>query len=223
MDDRELTAAERESMVRDQIERRGIHAPRLLAALRSTPRHWFVPPEHQLQAYSDGPLPIGLGQTISQPYIVALMTEALELRGPERVLEIGTGSGYQAAILGQLAAEVHTVERHAALALNARLALEKLGLSNVTVHIGDGSQGLPEFAPYQAIMVTAGAPEPPPPLFAQLADGGRLVIPVGSWGSQMLEVWQRQGGELQRQALCPVAFVPLRGEHGWTEDKWRRE
>lgn len=168
-------------------------------------------------AYADGPLPIGSGQTISQPYIVALMTQLLELKGNEKVLEIGTGSGYQAAILAYLASEVHTVERHADLARLAARILRDLDLKNVVVHVGDGSRGLFEFAPYDGILVTAGSPQVPPPLFDQLADGGRLVIPVGGRTGQYLERWRRSGTRVESEELTPVAFVPLRGEFGWQE------
>jgi protein-L-isoaspartate(D-aspartate) O-methyltransferase len=161
-----------------------------------------------------------MGQTISQPYIVALMTDALKLRGVEKVLEIGTGSGYQAAILGHLAEEVHTIERHEPLAMNAQLILEEQGLVNVHIHIGDGSIGLPDFAPFQAIMVTAAAPKVPPSLLDQLDDQARLVLPVGSKYSQILEVWQRQGSQFVHETITAVAFVPLMGEEGWDEEKW---
>lgn len=217
LDDEHL-ATLRERMVREQIEARGVTDRRVLEAMRRVPRHLFVPPEYRDAAYSDGPLPIGHGQTISQPYIVAYMTALLHLKGDEKVLEIGTGSGYQAAVLAHLAREVHTVERIPALAERAAALLRRLGLTNVTVHQGDGSLGLPAFAPYDAILVTAAAPRVPPSLLDQLADGGRLVIPVGSHGLQHLERWRRVGDALRRQILDPVAFVPLIGEEGWGED-----
>ncbi len=217
-DDTFLT--DRQRMVREQIASRGILDARLLEALRTVPRHCFIPPDYRYLAYTDGPLPIGEGQTISQPYIVALMTELLALQGDETVLEVGTGSGYQAAILAHLAHQVHTIERHANLAERARRALADLQLDNVQVHIGDGSQGLPEYAPYQAIMVTAAAPQVPQPLLDQLDEDGRLVLPVGSLGAQILERWQRHGAEYKRESIAPVAFVPLRGQHGWKEEKW---
>lgn len=207
----------RERMVREQLERRDITDPRVLEAMRTVPRHAFVPAEHRRLAYADGPLPIGNDQTISQPYIVALMTQLLDLKGNERVLEVGTGSGYQAAILAQLAAEVHTIERFPQLARLAARILRDLDLKNVIVHVGDGSRGLYEFAPYDAILVTAGSPQVPPPLFDQLADGGRLVIPVGGRSGQYLERWRRHGTEVFREELTPVAFVPLRGEFGWQD------
>jgi protein-L-isoaspartate(D-aspartate) O-methyltransferase len=210
-------ARQRQRMVQEQLARRDIRSPSVLEAMRSTPRHLFVAPEYRQNAYSDGPLPIGFGQTISQPYIVALMTQLLALRGNEVVLEVGTGSGYQAAILGQMAREVHTIERHAGLARAAAHLLEQLQLNNIHVHIGDGSLGLPEFAPYQGILVTAAAPEVPPALLEQLADGGRLVIPIGPRGCQILEVWQRHGAITEKRELIPVAFVPLIGEFGWED------
>jgi len=210
---------ERKRMVEDQLVWRGIHDPRLLEAMRSVPRHCFVPEEYRDMAYSDGPLPIGTGQTISQPYIVALMSESVALKGSEKVLEVGTGSGYQAAILGFLAREVHTIERHISLAEQARLVLEELGYKNITVHTGDGSKGLPDHAPYQAIVVTASAPKVPKPLLDQLDEGGCLILPVGDrWGGQTLQLWERHGAKFEYEAILPVAFVPLRGEYGWKED-----
>lgn len=210
----------RNRMVNEQIISRGVHDERLLDALRCVPRHLFVPEEYAHIAYSDSPLPIGHGQTISQPYIVALMTELLELEGEENVLEVGTGSGYQAALLAFLARQVHTIERHEELAENAEKVLRGLGLTNVLVHVGDGSLGLPKYAPYQAIMITAAAPRVPQPLFDQLVEGGRLVLPEGGAGGQMLNRWRKQGGEYAQEHIAPVAFVPLRGQHGWKEDNW---
>lgn len=205
----------RKRMVERQIARRGITSPRILDAFLDTPRHLFIPENQRLYAYEDGPLPIGKGQTISQPYIVAYMTKHLNLGGDERVLEIGTGSGYQAAILGKLAAEVHTVERHPSLAKRATKLLTDLGFENIQVHLGDGTKGLLDFAPYDAIMVTAAAPDVPVPLLDQLADGGRLIMPVGSRVGQVLHLYQRRGKEIIRDDLTPVAFVPLIGDHGW--------
>ncbi|MCD6426369.1 MAG: protein-L-isoaspartate(D-aspartate) O-methyltransferase [Anaerolineales bacterium] len=202
-------------MVDGQIAIRGITSPDVLKAFLEVPRHHFVPKTQQVHAYQDSPLPIGLGQTISQPYIAAYMTDILQLTGDERVLEIGTGSGYQAAILGMLADEIHTIERHPFLADKAARLLQSLGYSNVRVHEGDGTQGLPEFAPFQAIMVTAAAPEVPTPLLDQLGDGGRLVMPVGGRGGQVLLLYRRDGDEFHREDMVPVAFVPLIGEHGW--------
>jgi protein-L-isoaspartate(D-aspartate) O-methyltransferase len=220
MQDESRYLIERQSMVEEQIAARGLREPRLLEAMRSVPRHCFVPPDYRHLAYADGPLPIGSGQTISQPYIVALMTNLLSLSGEEKVLEIGTGSGYQAAILARLARQVYSIERHAELARRAAGILENLKFSNVSIHVGDGSLGLPAFAPYQAIVVTAAAPRLPQPLRDQLDDGGRIVIPVGGQLGQYLECWRRQGSEFTREVLVPVAFVPLRGEQGWEEKEW---
>jgi protein-L-isoaspartate(D-aspartate) O-methyltransferase len=194
----------------------------VLEAMHQVPRHRFVSPENWRLAYSDGPLPIGEGQTISQPYIVALMSEQLALQGDETVLEVGTGTGYQAAVLGCLARQVHTIERHAVLAERARQVLADLGVENVCVHNGDGSLGLPDFAPFQAILVAAAAPKVPQPLLDQLADGGRMVLPVGSQFGQSLECWQKRGDRFQHETVLPVAFVPLRGEHGWGRGRWGR-
>jgi len=207
-------------MVSGQIERRGLTEVRLLQALRSVPRHRFVPLDVQDQAYNDSPLPIGSGQTISQPYIVALMTSLAGLKGDENVLEIGTGSGYQAAVLACLAKTVHTIERHAALSGWASSTLDQLGYNNVYVHLGDGSYGWPDAAPYQAIIVTAAAPHPPQPLLDQLDEDGRLVIPIGERRLQNLQVWQRTGQQFTCETIIPVAFVPLRGDLGWKEDQW---
>jgi protein-L-isoaspartate(D-aspartate) O-methyltransferase len=211
---------ERWLMVSSQIEGRGIHDARLLEAMRTIPRHLFVPAEKNSLAYEDFPLPIGRGQTISQPYIVALMTKLLELTGIENVLEIGTGSGYQAAILALLSGSVHTIERFSELARNAGEVLKTLELDNVSVHQGDGSEGWPDAAPYDAIIVTAAAPRAPVPLLDQLADGGRMVIPIGDRFMQDLQVWKRTGTEFIHRKNIPVAFVPLRGKYGWNEKEW---
>jgi protein-L-isoaspartate(D-aspartate) O-methyltransferase len=219
MDEETYYQNERSRMVAEQIAERGVQDPRLLEVMRRLPRHLFVPPEYRHQAYYDGPLPIGNGQTISQPYIVALMTETLRLQGFENVLEIGTGSGYQAAVLACLARQVHTIERYPELADKASIALAKVGCGNVIVHVGDGSLGLPEFAPYQAILVTAAAPRVPQALLEQLDDDGRLVIPVGGRMGQYLECWVRQGVEYSQEVLVPVAFVPLRGKLGWNGEE----
>jgi protein-L-isoaspartate(D-aspartate) O-methyltransferase len=208
---------EREHMVKSQLARRGIKDTRVLEAMRQVPRHLFIPEGMRSLAYCDGPLPIGHGQTISQPYIVALMTETLELAGQERVLEIGTGSGYQAAILSHLAWQVYSVERHAVLAQQAEKILAHLGYDNIVVRVSDGTLGWPEHSPYEAIIVTAAAPDIPRPLTDQLADGGRLVAPVGSQWSQVLVKVRRQGDLLIRERLTAVAFVPLVGEYGWEE------
>lgn len=206
---------ERHQMVERQIERRGLREPRLLTAFEKVPRHLFVPKELRYASYDDCALPIGFGQTISQPYIVALMTGLLELDGSERILEVGTGSGYQAAILSQLAREIYTIEFIPELATRAEKTLVELGCVNVHVRVGDGSLGWSEFAPYAGIIVTASAPDVPKPLLEQLADGGRLVLPVGSQSFQLLEVWKRRGDDYDRQVASGVAFVPLRGEYGW--------
>ena len=206
------------NMVSEQIERRGIHDPRLLEVLRKIPRHLFVTKDSLGQAYDDRPLPIGFGQTISQPYIVALMTDLLKLNGHERVLEVGTGSGYQAAVLSKLAKEVHTVEFVPELAERAKSILADY--ENVSVHFGDGSLGWPDAAPYDAILVAAAAPKAPNDLLEQLAKGGRLVIPVGGRSLQNLEVWTREGSKFLSNTVTAVAFVPLRGKLGWDRKKW---
>ncbi len=211
---------ERKRMVNTQIVRRGLRDPRLLAAFESVPRHLFVPEEYRYAAHDDSPLPIGFSQTISQPYIVALMTDLLRLKGDERVLEIGTGSGYQAAILGMMAGDVHTVEYVPELAAGADKLLKELGMDNVHVHFGDGSLGWPEAAPYAGILVAAAAPQIPRALLEQLEDGGRLVLPVGGRGMQNLEVWERKDKTFESKVETAVAFVPLRGEQGWDRKTW---
>jgi protein-L-isoaspartate(D-aspartate) O-methyltransferase len=220
MEDEVYYADLRNRMVNEQIIARGIQDERVLDALKRVPRHWFVPEEYAHIAYSDNPLPIGNGQTISQPYIVALMTELLELEGDETVLEVGTGSGYQAALLAYLAQRVYTIERHTVLAEKAEKVLQRLGLTNVSVHVGDGSLGLQKYSPYQAIVVTAAAPRVPQQFFDQLSEGGRLVIPEGGIGGQILDRWRKHGSEYKQEHIAPVAFVPLRGQHGWKEDNW---
>jgi protein-L-isoaspartate(D-aspartate) O-methyltransferase len=211
---------ERKQMVKEQIKSRGLHDKCLLTAFESVPRHMFVPKESRYAAYDDGPLPIGFGQTISQPYIVALMTDLLELNGDERLLEVGTGSGYQAAILGMIAEEVHTIEFVPELAARAESTLKELGMDNVHVHFGDGSLGWPECAPYNGILVAAAAPKTPKALLEQLKDGGKLVIPVGGRGFQQLEVWVREKDDYSSRTEIAVAFVPLRGKQGWNQKKW---
>ncbi len=210
----------RARMVREQIERQGVHDPRVLAAMLAVPRHEFVPPEERDRAYDDMALPIGAGQTISQPFIVGIMSSLLELKGDENVLEVGTGSGYQAALLAYLARQVHSIERHAELADKAEQVLLRMGLTNVLVHVGDGSLGLPKYAPFDAIIVTAAAPGVPQPLFDQLADGGRLVLPEGGAGGQTLNRWRKLASGFKQEHIAPVAFVPLRGQHGWNENNW---
>ncbi|HEY2980635.1 MAG TPA: protein-L-isoaspartate(D-aspartate) O-methyltransferase [Anaerolineales bacterium] len=206
--------AERRRMIAEQIEGRGLTDARLLAAFEAVPRHLFVPEGKRGLAYADRALPIDSGQTISQPYMVAVMTHLLELNGRERVLEVGTGSGYQTAILAKLAADVHTVEIIPALSESAQKILAPLGIENVHFHVDDGSLGWPPAAPYDGILVTAAAPEVPKPLLAQLSDGGTLVIPVGAKTEQSLEVWKRKGDQFERRIMFDVAFVPLRGKYG---------
>jgi protein-L-isoaspartate(D-aspartate) O-methyltransferase len=213
-------SAAREWMVESQLKRRGINDLRVLRAMRSVPRHRFVPRHLWDQAYNDYPLPIGEDQTISQPYIVAMMTEALELIGTEKVLEIGAGSGYQAAILAELAQEVYTVERIDFLARNAEQILKSLGYENVHVVVADGTLGWPPASPYDAIVVTAGAPQVPQPLVEQLALGGRLVIPVGDRYSQTLtRIRRTPTGDLKTEYLGGCRFVKLIGEHGWKAEE----
>lgn len=209
--------AAREAMVADQIIRRGIRDERVLAALRQVPRHRFLPEAAWKLAYLDSPLKIGRGQTISQPYIVALMTELLQVRPGDKVLEVGTGSGYQAAVLATLAREVHSIERVPELAERAEANLSTLGVENVRVHLGDGSLGYPPAAPYDRILVAAAAPEAPPTLLAQLAEGGRLVIPVGDRTMQTLAVWDLRQGKFVKTKSISVVFVPLIGAAGWPE------
>ncbi len=205
-------------MIREQFIARGIHDPRVLAALDQLPREAFIPLRYRDHAYDDTPLPIGENQTISQPYMVALMTEALRLKGAETVLEVGTGSGYQTALLARLARQVWSIEKYESLAAQARQALSELGIENVEIAVGDGSLGWPAHAPYAAILVTAAPPEVPEPLKEQLAPEGRLVIPVGSRTDQELECWQRRGEAWHIERLSPVRFVPLVGEWGWSDE-----
>jgi len=208
----------RQRMVNDQLRRRDIVDPHVLAAFASVERERFVPGELAASAYDDAPLPIGAGQTISQPYVVAMTAQALQLRGHERVLEIGTGSGYAAAILSQLAREVETIERIEALAVAAAARLAELGFHNVHVHHGDGTLGWPAAAPYEAIAVAAGAPRPPRSLLDQLAIGGRLVVPHGDAEHQRLVRITRHERELLvEEDLGEVRFVPLVGAEGWPE------
>jgi protein-L-isoaspartate(D-aspartate) O-methyltransferase len=207
--------AERERMVANQIAERGIVDERILKAMRRVPRHLFLPEGVRHRAYQDSPVAIGEGQTISQPYIVALMTSLLEVEVGHKVLDVGTGSGYQAAVLAELGADVHSIERHPRLAKQAEARLHHLGYDSVQVHVGDGTQGLEAFGPYDGIIVAAAAPSVPEPLLDQLAEGGRLVIPVGSRFAQTLEVWKKVGGKFQREAQGGVVFVPLVGKHGW--------
>lgn len=231
----------REQMVKLQIKKRGVSEERVLKAMREIPRHLFVPEKQRLYAYEDCPLPIGEGQTISQPYMVALMTEALQLEGDEKVLEIGTGSGYQAAVLSKLSKEVYTIEKIKTLALKAEKLFKQLEYNNIKVEVRDGTTGWMDYSPYDAIMVTAGAPQIPEPLIEQLSDNGRIVIPVGGAFSQDLIVGKkvkgspthasqplasprgeqgestgrRTGGELVKKVICGCMFVPLIGRYGW--------
>ena len=206
---------ERRRMVDLQIADRGIRDPRLLAAMAEVPRHLFVPPQYDRDAYADAPLPIGNGQTISQPYIVALMTELLHLGPGDRVLEIGAGSGYQAAILARLAATVITIERIGAVAAQARANLAAVGAKNVEVIEGDGTLGYPASAPYNGILVTAATPTIPQPLTEQLADRGRLVAPVGGRAVQDIVILERHGSRYREERREGVRFVPLIGKYGW--------
>ncbi len=207
----------RDRMVETQLISRGIHDPRVLAAMRKVPRHLFVSEALQSQAYADHPLPIGDKQTISQPYIVALMTEALQLQGTEKVLEIGTGSGYQTAILAELADQVFSIERLPSLLHNARKILEELGYRNVVLKVGDGTVGWPEEAPFDAILVSAGAPQVPQPLVDQLAMGGRLILPVGDRLTQDLVLVERVPEGIRKKSLGGCRFVDLIGKWGWEE------
>jgi protein-L-isoaspartate(D-aspartate) O-methyltransferase len=206
-------------MVETQIKARGIKDEMVLEAMRKVPRHLFVPLESVDSAYSDRPLPIGHGQTISQPYMVAVMTEALGLQGGEKVLEVGTGSGYQAAVLAEVADRVVTTERVPELARQARVTLRDLGYANIEVVVTDGSAGYLPGAPYQAVIVTAGAPDIPAALVDQLTEGGRLVIPVGNSYQQTLTRVTRHGREQKTERLEGCVFVPLIGEYGWGESE----
>jgi len=207
----------RERMVETQIKARGIKDERVLKAMLKVPRHLFVDEALRDQAYGDFPLPIGEGQTISQPYIVALMTEALELKGNERVLEIGTGSGYQTAILAELALWVYTIERFPTLLERAKKVLKELGYKNISFKLDDGTLGWKEVAPFDAIIVTAASPDIPSPLVEQLAEGGKMVIPIGDEFSQTLIKGVKKGGKLHTKALEPVRFVKLVGAYGFKE------
>src|ERR1700688_691022 len=211
----DASRAERRWMIDTQIRKRGVSSARVLEAMAAGPRHEFVPLKCRHDAYADKPLPIGEGQTISQPYMVAAMTEALELTGSERVLEIGTGSGYQAAVLWLLVREVLTVESHTSLALAAQERLTNLAYTNVHVHNGDGSAGFLDAAPYDAILVTAGAPEIPQAFLGQLREEGRLVIPVGGRDNQELVRARMENGELKSRVLFNCKFVLLLGRYGW--------
>ena len=213
--DSNYLAEQRARMVNAQLRERGIQDERVLAAMGKVPREAFVAPEHARDAYADGPLPIGSGQTVSQPYMVAAMVEALQVQPTDRVLEVGAGTGYEAAVLGELAAEVWTIERHADLADKATRILAESGYANVHVVCADGSQGLPEHAPFDKIVVAAGAPTAPPSLIAQLIENGILAVPVGNRVEQQLLIVRKSGGVIStsRHVLC--SFVPLVGAEGW--------
>ncbi len=208
---------QRQRMVERQILKRGVRSHRVLAAMEKIPRHRFVPEDSYGHAYEDSPLSIGKGQTISQPYMVALMTECAAPEPDDRVLEVGTGSGYQTAILAELAREVYSLERIPELAERAEGLLSRLGYENVSIRVGDGSEGWREKAPFDAIIVTAGAPELPDPLVEQLAEGGRLVIPIGSAHHQTLCTVKKERNKIQREEGTGCVFVPLIGTFGWEE------
>ena len=208
---REFTV-EREQMVKEQIAIRGVTDERVLRAMRKVPREQFVPEQIRGQSYSDGPLPIGYDQTISQPFVVAFMTEKLGLHPTDRVLEIGTGSGYQAAILAELAAKVYTIEIVEPLGKRAAQTLQRLGYKNVQVKIGDGYRGWPEHAPFDAVIVTCAPDHVPQPLVEQIKEGGRIIIPVGPAGDQTLYLLEKKNGRLERRNVLPVSFVPMTGE-----------
>ena len=206
----------RERMVEEQLIPRGISNPAVLDAFRKIERHRFVPKESMDSAYGDHPLPIGGGQTISQPYIVALMTESLQLTGKERILEVGTGSGYQTAILAELSAKVYSVERIAPLADRAAKILSKSGYKNIEIDVRDGSLGWPEHALYDAIMITASCPGRPETLLTQLAKGGRLIAPIGGAFGQVLTLYRNRDGSIVSSEICGCVFVPLVGKEGWS-------
>jgi protein-L-isoaspartate(D-aspartate) O-methyltransferase len=206
---------ERDQMVEEHLVRRGITDARVLAALRTVPRHLFVEEALRDRAYGDYPLPIGEGQTISQPFIVGLMTELLRLRGDEKVLEIGTGSGYQTAVLAELTRRVCSIERIPALAARARTVLEQLGYTNVWIRVGAGTLGWPDEAPFDRILVAAGSPAVPPPLFEQLGEGGRMVVPLGDASGQTLTVVEKVRGEMRQTPHSPCVFVKLIGKYAW--------
>ncbi len=209
----------RENMLSVQIKARGINGKEVLTALRKIPRHLFIPEQQREYAYEDFPLPIGESQTISQPYMVALMTQALNLKKHEKVLEIGTGSGYQSAVLSRIAKEVYTVEKIESLGLKSEKIFKELGHKNIKVKIGDGTEGWSEHAPYDGIIVTAGSPQMPKPLIEQLSENGRIVIPIGNSFSQDLIVARKTKGELTQRTICGCMFVPLIGKYGWDNNK----
>ncbi|HEY3064385.1 MAG TPA: protein-L-isoaspartate(D-aspartate) O-methyltransferase [Methylomirabilota bacterium] len=215
MEARAAFERERARMVEEQVARRGVTDARVLAAMRRVPRHLFVQEAFRERAYGDHPLPIGEEQTISQPYIVGLMSSLLQLTGTEKVLEVGTGSGYQTAVLAELARRVCSIERLPGLAMRARALLEGLGYTNVWVRVGNGTLGWPDEAPFDRILVAAGGPSVPPPLFDQLADGGRMVVPVGDAANQTLTLVENAGGQMRTQAFGDCSFVKLVGKYAW--------
>lgn len=210
-------AQRRQQMVETQLRQRGIRDERVLAVMGRVPRHEFVGASYRSQAYDDNPLPIGEGQTISQPYIVALMLEMLDLAADQTVLEIGTGSGYQTALLAELGRHVYSIERHGPLAHVAQATLRRLGYSNVTIEVGDGTAGMPAHAPFDRIIVSAAAPELPQALFEQLKEGGRLVVPVGPAEAQLLQLVTKTDGRAVVSAQVACRFVPLIGEQGYRD------
>ena len=209
----------RKRMVEEQLIPRGIKDPRVLNAFYKIERHKFIPENLRNTAYADFPLPIGEGQTISQPYIVALMTECLDLTGKEKVLEIGTGSGYQTAILVELAGEVYSIERFESLAERAQTILGDLGYKNIKIKVGDGTMGWEEARPFDRIIITAASPKVPLPLIDQLTDNGKLILPLGESFSQVLTLVEKKDGKLKSIDVCGCVFVPLIGKHGWSNKK----
>jgi protein-L-isoaspartate(D-aspartate) O-methyltransferase len=214
----DVFAAQRRAMVETQLRARGIRDERVLAAMSHVPRHEFVAADYRDQVYEDHPIPIGEGQTISQPYIVAIMLQALALDSSDVVLEVGTGSGYLTALLADLTRQVYSVERHASLARTAQATLDRLGYTNVEVLVGDGGNGFPDRAPFDAIVVSAAAPQIPPPLFEQLREGGRLIIPVGPPHAQELQLVRKHGGQPVVSRMEGCRFVPLIGSEGYRSE-----
>jgi protein-L-isoaspartate(D-aspartate) O-methyltransferase len=214
----DVFAAQRRAMVESQLRARGIRDERVLAAMSHVPRHEFVAVNYRDQVYEDHPTPIGEGQTISQPYIVAIMLQALALNASDVVLEVGTGSGYLTALLAELARQVYSVERHASLARTAQATLARLGYSNVEVLLGDGGNGFPDRAPFDAVVVSAAAPQIPPPLFEQLREGGRMIVPVGPPQAQELQLVRKHGGQPVLSSMEGCRFVPLIGSEGYRSE-----
>jgi protein-L-isoaspartate(D-aspartate) O-methyltransferase len=214
----DVFAAQRRAMVETQLRARGIRDERVLAAMSHVPRHEFVAVDYRDQVYEDHPIPIGEGQTISQPYIVAIMLQALALNSSDVVLEVGTGSGYLTALLADLTRQVYSVERHASLARTAQATLDRLGYTNVEVLVGDGGNGFPDRAPFDAIVVSAAAPQIPPPLFEQLREGGRLIVPVGPPQAQELRLVRKHGGKPVLSSMEGCRFVPLIGSEGYRSE-----